>query len=261
MKTKLMAICLSLILSMQAQLALAQSPEQPFKETLLSESENAYNPIPNRDGSLIAYVGAGWNRERGSGGFGRSNIRSGGSGRSNLRSEVMVMNADGTLLTREPLVDAFLSGWTPDGKYLICFRDWRYFLVSVDGEIVTRGQIPDTADPINRSERVSYLSSIDSPIWIQHDSPETVIQTPRGKIVRGRADLGELIIPSPDERYIAFTSAPNGILSVYDRRDNSWSELGAITIHPDSAWDYIKPSWNPWFSDSSHLPSYRARPS
>src|SRR5262245_6087174 len=220
---------------------LCNTPGQPFKEVLLSESENAYNPIPNQDGSLIAYVRTGWDRTGGSG----------GSGRSNLRSEVMVMNADGSLLTREPLVDAFLSGWTPDGKYLICYRDYRYFLVSVDGEFVTRGQIPDTADPINRSERVSYLSSIDSPIWIQHDSPETVIQTPRGKIVWGRAF--ELIIPSPDERYIAVTSAPNGLLRVYDRRDNSWSDLGAITIHPYSEWDYIKPSWNPWFSDSSRL--------
>jgi Tol biopolymer transport system component len=92
---------------------LCNTPGQPFKEVLLSESENAYNPIPNPDGSLIAYVRTGWDRTRGSG----------GGGRSNLRSEVMVMNADGTLLTREPLVDAFLYGWTPDGKYLICYRD------------------------------------------------------------------------------------------------------------------------------------------
>jgi hypothetical protein len=40
---------------------------------------------------------------------------------------------------------------------------------------------------------------------------------------------------------------------VYDKQLSSWSDLGALTIHPDSDWDYIKPSWNPWFSDSSHL--------
>jgi len=220
------------------------TPRQPFNEALLSESENAYNPIPNQDGSLIAYVRTGWDRTGGSGGVGRSN----------LRSEVMVMNADGTLLTREPLADAFLSGWTSDGKNLICYRDRRYVLISVGGKVLARGQIPTTDPSQIGTERVSYLSSIDSPVWLQNDSPEAAIQTPHIKIARPNpGHLGELIIPSPDERYIAFTSAPNGILSVYDRRDNSWSELGAITIHPDSAWDYIKPSWNPWFSDSSRL--------
>src|SRR5215468_5883041 len=123
------------------------TPMQPFNEALLSESENAYNPIPNQDGSLIAYVRTGWDRAKGSGGFGRSN----------LRSEVMVMNADGTLLTQKPLVDAFLSGWTSDGKNLICYRDYRYFLVSVAGEIVAQGQTPSSDQ---RYERVSYLSSI-----------------------------------------------------------------------------------------------------
>lgn len=219
------------------------TPRQPRKEVLLSESENAYNPIPNLDGALITYVRTGWGREGGSGGFGRSN----------LRSEVMVMNADGTLLTRKPLMDAFLSGWTSDGKNLICYRDWEYFLVPVGGETVTRGQIPNTDQLDNGSERVSYLSSVDSPVWIQNDSPEAVIQTPRSEIARYPGQLGELIIPSPDERYIAVASARNSHLLVYDRRDNSWSNLGAVTIHPDSEWDYIKPSWNPWFSDSARL--------
>src|SRR5262245_11008289 len=148
MKTAIFTFCfVSLAL-------LCNTPGQPFKEVLLSESENAYNPIPNPDGSLIAYVRTGWGRAGGSGGFGRSN----------LRSEVMVMNADGTLLTREPLVDAFLSGWTPDGKDLICYRDYRYFLVSVAGEIAARGQKPSSDQTGRGYERVSYLSSIDSPV-------------------------------------------------------------------------------------------------
>jgi hypothetical protein len=222
---------------------LSNTPGQPFKEALLSESENAYNTIPNQDGSLIAYVRTGWGREGGSGGFGRSN----------LRSEVMVMNADGTLLTRKPLVDAFLSGWTPDGKNLICYRDLRYFLISATGETIARGQLPNTDRLDNRSERVSYLSGVESPVWIQNDSREAFIQTPRGKIARYPGHLGELIIPSPDEKYIAVTSPQNSFLRVYDMRDNSWSDLGAITIHPNSEWDYIKPSWNPWFSDSARL--------
>jgi hypothetical protein len=99
----------------------------------------------------------------------------------------------------------------------------------------------------------TYLSSINSPVWIQNDSPEAIIQTPRSKIARYPGHLGELIIPSPDERYIAVTSARKSFLRVYDRLDNSWSVVGAITIPPDSEWYYIKPSWNPWFSDSARL--------
>jgi hypothetical protein len=214
-----------------------------YRDVLLSESENAYNPIPNQDGSLIAYVRTGWGREGGSGGFGRSN----------LRSEVMVMNVDRTLLTKEPLADAFLSGWASDGKNIICYRDWRYIVVSVGGETVSRGRIPNTNQVNIRPERVSYLSDIDSPVWIQNDSPEGAIRTTRDSIARSPLHLGEMIIPSPDDRYIAVTSARKSVLRVYDRRDNSWSNLGVVTIHPNPEWDYIKPSWNPWFSDSSRL--------
>jgi hypothetical protein len=32
-----------------------------------------------------------------------------------------------------------------------------------------------------------------------------------------------------------------------------WADLGEAYIHPDRDWDYIKPSWNPWFTDSSRL--------
>ena len=31
------------------------------------------------------------------------------------------------------------------------------------------------------------------------------------------------------------------------------ANLGSLTIHPDPWWDYIKPSWNPWFADGKHL--------
>lgn len=32
-----------------------------------------------------------------------------------------------------------------------------------------------------------------------------------------------------------------------------WSDLGPLTVYPDSEWDYIKATWSPWFEDSSHL--------
>jgi hypothetical protein len=215
------------------------APARAPNEMLLSDAENAYNPIPNQNGSFIAYVRTGWGREGGSG----------GTGRSNLRSEVMVMDADGNQVTSRPLADAFLSGWTSDGRNLICYRDWRYLLISVDGETITRGQIPDTNQQNIRHERVSYLSDIDSPIWIQ----DNAIQTPSESIAQSPGHWGEMIIPSPDERYIAVTGARSSFFEVYDRRDNSWSNLGKVRIHPDAEWDYIKPSWNPWFSDSSRL--------
>jgi len=62
-----------------------------------------------------------------------------------------------------------------------------------------------------------------------------------------------MIIPSPDGRYIAFTGAQKSNLRVYDLQNNSWSNLGPVMIHPYREWDYIKPGWNPWFSDSSRL--------
>src|SRR5215203_6885839 len=82
---------------------------QPGNEVQLSETENAYNPLPNPDATLIAYVRTGWGRRGGSGGFGRSN----------LVSEIMLVTASGEVVSREPLADAFLYGWSRDGKYII----------------------------------------------------------------------------------------------------------------------------------------------
>src|SRR5215471_21675080 len=81
---------------------------QSGDEKLLSD-ENAYNPIPSPDGTLIAFVRTGWDRSRGTGGFGRSN----------LRSEVAVMTVSGNILSRTPVANAFLLGWTPGGNDLI----------------------------------------------------------------------------------------------------------------------------------------------
>jgi WD40-like Beta Propeller Repeat len=70
-------------------------------EILLSSTENAYNPIASPDGKYIAFVRTGrWSE--GSGGFGRSN----------LRSEVAFMDADGNVLTGDsPLAASFKNGF------------------------------------------------------------------------------------------------------------------------------------------------------
>ncbi len=128
-------------------------------ETLLSDTENAYNPIPNSDGSLIAYVRTGWNRNRGIGGFGRSN----------LVSEVAVMDADGNVLTKQPLADAFLQGWSSDSKNLICSRDGKYSVISSNGKVLTTGRLPESSDFHSVSESVAFLSNPNSILWLQND--------------------------------------------------------------------------------------------
>src|SRR5215468_4596034 len=68
--------------SVEASLQLPSRQES--NELLLSDTQNACTPIPSPDGSMIAYVLTGrWDRG------------SGGLGRSNLRSQVMVMDRDG----------------------------------------------------------------------------------------------------------------------------------------------------------------------
>ena len=65
---------------------------------------------------------------------------------------------------------------------------------------------------------------------------------------------GPLIAPSPDGRYVAITGGwQQSHLWVYDMGRKTWTDLGEAEIHPDRDWDYIKPSWSPWFADSSRL--------
>ena len=210
-------------------------------ETLLS-TENAYNPIPSPDGKYIAYVRTGWGRPRGSGGFGRSN----------LVSEVVISDAGGNLVTKNPVTDAFLSGWTPDSTHLVCYRDGEYSLVSLDGEHSSRERLPGASNVIG-TERVSYLPSLGM-IWSRHDGFHTVIETSNGTLAQHDGWQGDLIAPSPDGRYVAIAGGwSQSHLWVYNINLKKWVDLGEAEIHPDREWDYIKPSWNPWFEGSSRL--------
>ena len=249
---------------------------QLLKAVPLSETENAYNPIPNPDGSLIAYVRTGWGRPGGSGGFGSSN----------LVSEVKLMNADGKILSSRMLSDAFLYGWTSDGNNLICFRDWEYSIVSPDGKILKSGHLPELSDSYDVSERVAFLSASDSILWLQNDytnikrtatssSTEymkrdfvrSVVQSSHGEVTKFDGELNsdddagfnadEMLVLSPNEKYLALIRTnPRGrdnFLWTYDLQNKKWANLGKIIIHLDDGWDYIKPAWNPWFVDSSRL--------
>ena len=223
--------------------AAAQRPS----EVLLS-TDNAYNPIPSPDGKFIAYVRTGWDQRRGSGGFGRSN----------LVSEVAVISADGALLTRSAIADTFISGWTPDGTRLVCYRDWKYFLASIDGTRAAEGQIPPVAGDqtaFNRPEWVAFSSSLATVVWSRMvDASHWTIETPDRTVASTQSSIGQRAVPSPDGRYIAvFGDFSPTELWVDDTRTGKWSDLGKVIIHPSRDWNYIQPSWNPWFADSSRL--------
>ncbi|WP_128915621.1 hypothetical protein [Granulicella sibirica] len=67
-----------------------------------------------------------------------------------------------------------------------------------------------------------------------------------------KVPLDSLVVPSPNEQYIAIASN-GGELAIYNVSTMKSVALGHIQISPDANWDYMKPSWNPWFSDSSAL--------
>jgi hypothetical protein len=180
---------------------------QTQNETLLP-LENAYNPIPSPNGKMIAYVRTGWGRPGGSGGFGRSN----------LVSEVLVVTDDGKMVTETPLTDTFLAGWTPDGTALVTYRDWRYRLTALSGKKSLQGELrrPENGFP---TERIFYLSSLGQIAWsrVGAASSSTVIETRDHIIAEHAGWLGDIVVPSPDERYLAvFGETWRTHLWVYD---------------------------------------------
>jgi hypothetical protein len=216
---------------------------QDFKETLLS-TDNAYNPIPSPDGKYIAYVRTGWGTHLTIG-------WTSSFGRSNLVSEVIAIDQNSVRTTSMPLADMFLEGRTPDSRQLVCFRDWGYALVSIDGKRVMEGRIPNDPDKPPATERVSYSPSLREVLWNRLiDSSLGTIETPSRTVVREEVFRGQRVVPSPDGRYLA---ALGESLRIYDLRLGSWTDLGKFTIHPDANWSYIQPHWSPWFSDGSRL--------
>jgi hypothetical protein len=209
-------------------------------------ADSAYNPIPSPDGKTIAFVGTGWGR-----GFPMSSL-----GRTSLKSDVMLMDLSGTVLTSKPLADAFLQAWTPDGKKLVCYRDWKAFLVTPDGSKSEVVDVPRGAF----TERAQYFSSRHAFCWSLGWTTRGIACSDGSVLARKDSLLTDLMVPSPDERYLAVLGAcgPTGRITdnnlwIYDRSKQSWVNLGKIIISPNHDWDYIKPSWNPWFADSSRL--------
>src|SRR5882724_10652281 len=91
--------------------------------------ENAYNPIPSPDGLKMAAVRTGWHREGGSGGLGRSN----------LRSDLIILDRMGRTISPLLHADSFVADWNRDG--IVSFRDWSYALLSESGRVRDQGRV------------------------------------------------------------------------------------------------------------------------
>jgi hypothetical protein len=230
------AVCLFLLGSVIA--AAGQQQEQ-----LLFQS-NAYDPVPSPDGRLVAYLHTG------------RNTRTGGFGRSSLQSDVWFCDPSGQTL-QSSRVEGFLGEWLPDSGAIVTFRDHRVALVDSGGSRDSESMGRNDEDLRRLPERVAYLSKLDVFIWLQQSDSGTVLQSKNGPVTRLKNQIlpeGGLIVPSPDERYLAIGGpTPDERLWVYDTVQRTLTDFGKITIHPDPDWDYIKPSWNPWFADGKHL--------
>jgi hypothetical protein len=216
--------------------------------------ENAYNPVPSPDAKRIVAVRTGWQRPGGSGGLGRSN----------LVSDLIILDREGQTLSSKAVADRFVADWSKAG--IVSFRDWSYTLASPDGSLLQRGHVCP-GQPVSGAlpacaERVAYLSTINRFVSVFQKFGDSVLVTPSGDLSTHHHDkfLGEWLVPSPDERYIAVGPGRLGrSLSVYDLRERTWIEFDTIVIHPDQGWDWMEPSWSPWFPDSSELTFFNAQ--
>ena len=219
--------------------AMAQSSSESLS---LLTTDNAYNPIPSPDGRYVAYVRTGWGEQ--------ANFS---FGRSSLVSDVKIMSVEGAATPRTLAKEYFLSGWTPDSTQVVCYRDWRYALVTTEGKQVMVGRLPNDPNKHPASEWVAYAPSLATIVWSRVIDSQGVIETPSRTLVTEEL-FADRVVPSPDGRHLAiFGQFPQTSLRVYDLRLKSWTDLGRISIHPDKDWWYIQPHWNPWFADSSRL--------
>jgi len=215
--------------------------------------ENAYNPIPSPDGLKIVAVRTGWSREGGSGGLGRSN----------LQSDLIILDRTGRTTSALLHADSFVADWSRSG--IVSFRDWSYALLSEEGRVLNEGHVCPAElarDPGSGCvERVAYLPASGSFVWVHQKFGDSVLITPGGELSPHDHDkfLGEWLAPSTDGRYIAVGPGRLGrSLSVYDMREKTWAHLGTAAIHPADEWNWMEPSWNPWFADSSQIAFFTA---
>jgi hypothetical protein len=158
-------------------------------------------------------------------------------------------------------IDSFAGEWLPDSSAIVCYRDSRFRRITTKGwsQRLTLPGIGDATSGFAKAERVAFVPMLKRFAWIERLSTgSTVIETPQGPLAETAIEIppSDLIVPSPDGRYLAIAGTPSGNgfhLLVLEIQQGTSADLGEVTIHPDENWDYIKPSWNPWFRDGSRL--------
>jgi hypothetical protein len=60
-------------------------------------------------------------------------------------------------------MDTFLAGWTPKGDQLVCYRDWKYSLVMLNGKRSLEGKVRNAESRIPGANQ-SGASQIDQAI-------------------------------------------------------------------------------------------------
>jgi hypothetical protein len=232
--------------------ALSASAQSHLAEPRLLLPDNAYNPIPSPDGKFIAYVATGF-------GANKNGIHM-GLGRASLHSDVGLLESSGKQVNASFVPDNFLAGWTADSQSLVSYRDWTYSILTLDGRTVETGKMPVASPSRNASERIAFLNDLRRPVWIAFDGTALSLQT--GEQTRMPISnkgptiyVEPVLVPSPNGRYIALMTwaRRNWALWIYDRKLDQWANLGEAIISPDKDWDWLKPSWDPWFADSASL--------
>lgn len=140
-----------------------------------------------------------------------------------------IVTTGGAATSKTLAKDYFLSGWARDSTQLLCFRDGRYALVSVDGKAVTNGMIPNDQRLHPFSEWAAYLPIPGSIVWNrQVDKSHWAIETLGQTIVKENGFLGVRVVPSPDGRYLAvYNGSSKADVRVYETHSQTWKDLGA----------------------------------
>jgi hypothetical protein len=167
----------------------------------------------------------------------------------------VVLKADETSFLFPPVREFFISGWTPDSTRVVCYRDLKFMLLSLDSKESGAGKISYNSQLFFPSEWVAYSSALSKVVWNhQVDKTHWAIVSSDGVVVQENVPNAERVVPSPDGRFLALFGGPfQHDLWVYDNQTAAWTDLGPLRIHPDKDWGYIQPDWNPWFADSSRL--------
>ena len=128
------------------------------------------------------------------------------------------------VLTSKPLADAFLHGWTPDDKKLVCYRDWKAFLVALDG---TQSDFVDVGRGVY-TERAEYFATRHTFCWNWGRGPQLlewdIVCSDGSVLVRKDSFLTDLMVLSPDEKYLAVLGASGPVGTTKD--NNLWSTTG-----------------------------------